>query len=135
MEIVDIAMTLPRLRRDADLGIVVLAAATATGVPQCIKVTDSGGAGVAQLRIDDARLKALNISMLKVWTCVLAGAADLNVALATNGLQAVLVAGPSIWIEGNLAGDIDVPVSPEQVNRFCAMAAFEVSPRVSRMAP
>lgn len=143
----DLTLSLPRLRHDAALRMVMLAAeaATAAGVPQCITVTDAGGTVIAQLRMDGARLNALQISMVKARTASSTGTAtasangddpgDLAVALATGGMQTGLMGGLPIWIDGHLAGGIGVSSGPGEVDRDCAMAAFALSPRLSWTAP
>ena len=139
----DLTLSLPRLRHDAALQMVMLAAdaATVAGVPQCITVADAGGTVIAQLRMDGARLNALHISAVKARTAASTGAAtsadpeDLAVALATGGMQTGLTGGLPIWIDGQLAGGIGVSSGPGEVDRACAMAAFALSPRLSWTAP
>ena len=143
MEPDDLALNLPRLRHDAALRMLMLAAEAATnaGVPQCITVTDAGGTVIAQLRMDGARLNALQISAVKARTAASTGSAtaedpgDLAVALATAGMQTGLMGGLPIWIDGQLAGGIGVSSGPAEVDRDCAMAAFALSPRLSWTAP
>ncbi len=139
----DLTLTQPRLRHDAALRMVMLAAdaATAAGVPQCITVCDAGGTVIAQLRMDGARLNALHISAVKARTSASTGSAtsadpeDLAVAFATAGMQTGLTGGLPIWIDGQLAGGIGVSSGPGDVDRACAMAAFAISPRLSWTAP
>jgi uncharacterized protein GlcG (DUF336 family) len=134
-----LALSAPRLRHDAALRMVTLAAETAeaAGEPQCITVVDAGGTVIAQLRMDGARLNALAISETKARTAASTGFPtapgdeDLAVAAACGGRQTGLLGGLPIWLEGHLVGGIGVSSGPGHLDRACAEDAFALSPRLS----
>jgi uncharacterized protein GlcG (DUF336 family) len=123
-----------KLTAEAALALVQEAAkaATAMGVPQCISVVDEGCNLLAFLRMDGARVLAVDSSRHKAETAAATGRPsgelpaeiELKLPIATHGRMTNLKGGLPIIVDGQVVGGIGIGSGTGEQDRECAAAAI-----------
>jgi uncharacterized protein GlcG (DUF336 family) len=127
--------TAPRLTHEGALALVQAAAqaAAAMGVPQCIAVVDEGCNLLAFLRMDGARVLAIDSSRRKAETAAATGKPsgetpaeiEIKLAIATGGRMTNLKGGLPIIVEGACIGGIGIGSGTGEQDREVAAQAIK----------
>lgn len=109
-----------------------VAHAKAMGQPQCISVVDEGCNLLAFIRMDGARVLALESSRRKAETSAATGKLsgtmheyiEIKLAIATDGHMTNLKGGMPIIVDGHVVGGIGVGSGTGEQDREVAIAAI-----------
>jgi len=130
------SLTRPALKLTHEAAIALIRAATdhamSMGQPQCISVVDEGGSLLAFVRMDGARVTAIDSSRHKAETAAATGKAsggmppelETRLALATHGVMTNLKGGVPIIVEGQVVGGIGVGSGTGDQDKEVAEAAI-----------